>query len=173
MATKLTTFAAALAIFLPNTTFPESASIVESSQRVASFALTIKETSDACALSYSREKQERFISLLLKPPCHFVLDWQRNIKAIPYEDLGPATVVIIVGTPISDNDPAHANLRIRDDCGAQIQGIVIRQNGVSALKQVHDAVRCANNGVDEKEFWFVSHNDKESDPNGTKSSPAR
>lgn len=90
--------------------------------------------------------------LLSLPPCRFVLGWQGRVKAYRYEDLGPGIVAIVIGTPIQDKEGAYKALAQRNDCGARIQGVVFRSDGVYPLPKAQDAVRCADNGVDEKEF---------------------
>ena len=126
-------------------------------QQVGEFKVTITDAGQVCTLRYIGPLHKGSARLLPSPPCHFVLDWQGQVKTYRYEDLGPGLVVVVIGTPIQDREGAYRALAQRNDCGAQIQGIVFRNDGVFPLPKAHDAVRCADNGVDEREFWSLTH----------------
>lgn len=121
------------------------------------FKVAITESDQACTLRYLGPTGAGSVGLLPSPPCRLVLDWQGRVKTHSYDDLGPGVVAVVIGTPIEDPEHDHKALLMRADCGAQIQGVVFRNNGVFPLPQAHDVVRCADNGVDEREFWSLSH----------------
>jgi len=125
--------------------------------RLYEVTLSLDIADGSCRLSHRGPLGERNLTLPLRPPCAFVQDSKGEIKAPEYRDLGPARIAVVIGTPILANDPAYAALRTRSDCGAQIQPILVRKGGAVDLLQLHDSIRCARNGMDEKEFWFLAH----------------
>ena len=93
------------------------------------------------------------LSLVPRPPCHFSLGHEGKVQRFTYPELDDATVVIVIGTP-PEKDLAEP-LTLRDDCGEESQGVILRQELVSLSERVaRGSLKCADAGVDEKEFWL-------------------
>lgn len=127
-------------------------------EALGGYRVAIENAGEVCALQVRRERADRVmtVTLSLTPPCHFVRDWQGNIQSYRYADLGPAQVVAVVGTPVPEGQLPEA-LRGRGDCGGQLQAVLVRADAVDAVATVHDTVRCADSGLDERVFWSLSH----------------
>ncbi len=120
---------------------------------IAGYELILEQRGDRCTVSYSRAGFADELSLSPKPPCHFAMSSEGEVQHFTYSNHDDATVVIVIGTP-PEEDPAEP-LTLRDDCGLESQGIILRPAAVSLSERVaRGSIKCAGVGVDEKEFWL-------------------
>jgi len=115
---------------------------------------TIVLNKDKCTLSINDSIEKK---LDLTPKCIFVKE--NNLKKIEIKFINDINsyVLIIIGRSVK-NHPDFPFTKTRNDCGSQLQAIIIPKKGALRLsKVITDSITCAAIGVDEKEFWIISH----------------
>lgn len=128
----------------------------------------------------SRDGGEQRVPLALTPPCHLLL-WAAppparagapsdgvaignmgQPMAWRYPGVRGATIVAVIGDPISEERRADPIVRKRLDhglrCAPAIQAVLLTANGAKATKKRADfGLTCVEGGVDEKVFWILAH----------------
>jgi hypothetical protein len=123
--------------------------------KLKGYTLNLQEHDGKCLITYVGQKQKGALVLGIKPPCQFVRDYKTAPLSYTYKDAQYATVLIIVG---AIGDPESEDPLMKQQCGTQAQGILIRHEGISASKRiVRGDIWCPAKGADEKEFWMFAH----------------
>lgn len=92
----------------------------------------------------------------IKPDCFFVKNSASGKIDIKfYNDIG-ATVLLVVGT-ISPKDKEYPLTLKRNDCGTQIQALILKKGKPTLSKVFSNTLVCAGVGTDEKMFYILSH----------------
>lgn len=108
--------------------------------------------SESCSLSIDNE----ILNIEMKPRCYFVAgDSGKDVGVKYYDDIG-AHVLLIVGTP-APKDPDYPLTLKRDDCGEQLQALIIKKTTSLLSKVSSNTLVCAGIGVDEKVYYILSH----------------
>lgn len=92
------------------------------------------------------------------PPCHFLRNEHGAPQTFSYEDKGVATLLVAVGTPLSE--PKRMEWGIDKDvvCGEEAQGILFTGDGIKVSEMtLSEVVLCRDYGADEKIFWHFAH----------------
>jgi hypothetical protein len=95
------------------------------------------------------------IPLEMDGDCHFI---KRSgiIHTKYYKDIN-AHVVLIVGDPLP-KDPNYPLTVSRSDCGSTIKALIVNETSIYLSdKSFSETVTCAGVGVDEKEYYMLSH----------------
>lgn len=115
---------------------------------------------DQCVLSVlGADSTQSTLKLEMKPPCFFSRS-EGEIQTYAFEDVGVDSVLIVVGTPVPNDDIDKWNLSDKEAqrCGAQHQGVVISESTVALSQRVSTGgVACRDYGIDQKEFWMYAH----------------
>ena len=131
------------------------------SAHILDYKLTIESQNNSCLLNYQSSSATGQIALSPRPPCYFVRRESNEPQSFAYKDVGVRAVLIVVGTPINNKQRKVWNLSNDLVCGAEIQGILIRDNEIRSSKNVlRGGVTCKDKGSDEKNFWFFAHENK-------------
>lgn len=97
--------------------------------------------------------------LVPEPPCFFLRNPANKPQYFSYEDVKIDAVLIIIGTPVSDNVRKEWGLPEDAVCGMDSQGVLIKTNDVLVTKNILEGgVLCKDSGSDEKNFWYFAHN---------------
>lgn len=92
----------------------------------------------------------------MKPACYFVRNSASGeIDMKYYKDID-THVLLVVGT-ISPKDKEYPLTLKRDDCGTQIQALLIKGKEAILSKVSSNTLICAGVGTDEKMFYILSH----------------
>lgn len=122
--------------------------------QAAGYELSLFERDSGCQVAFEGHGREGEHTTALEPPCRFVRGPHgKEVQTITYDDIGDATVLIVVGTPGEMAVPA---LDPPGYCGTQSQGLILRDEEVVLSERVGRGRKC-NLGEDEKEFWLFSH----------------
>lgn len=135
----------------------QAAAAVTDSTSIAGFRLQLRQQDGTCALAYSGRLQGQ-IDILPKPPCYFLRRQTEHPQSFSYPDVDIKAVLIIAGTPLTDE--ARRGWRLPPDlvCGEETQAVFVRDSSVGVSRTVHrGGVACRDKGVDEKEFWAFVH----------------
>jgi hypothetical protein len=106
-----------------------------------------------CTVNFNENESK----LLLENDCYFVRNSNSNsIRAEYYSDI-KSHVLLIVGSTVK-NDPSFPITETRNDCGSQLQGLIISDIETMRLSKVMpSSITCAGIGVDEKDYWIIGH----------------
>ena len=109
--------------------------------------------SEKCSLKLD----DKTLNIEMQPKCYFVKNSATESIGIKYYDDIKSHVLLIVGTSVP-KDPDYPLTLIRSDCGSQLQALIIK-NGKAQLssKTFSNTLTCAGVGVDEKEYYILSH----------------
>jgi hypothetical protein len=92
----------------------------------------------------------------LGPKCHFIKDGASGkVKSKYYADI-QSHVVLLLGNSVS-NEAVFPLSKTRNDCGSKLQALIISNRVQFSSKTLSDTFTCAGVGVDEKEFYMLSH----------------
>lgn len=107
----------------------------------------------SCVLMIGNEK----LSIKeMKPNCFFVKNSASGkTDSKYYDDIG-ANVLLVVGT-ISPKDKEYPLTLKRNDCGTQIQALILKKGKPTLSKVSSNTLICAGVGTDEKMFYILSH----------------
>ena len=121
---------------------------------VVSKTLTIVQENDKCYLLHN---SLRYL-LAPKPPCYFLRDSGNKPQYFSYNDVGTDAVLIITGSPVSDEIRKEWGVSKDAVCGIESQGVIIKRNKIIITKNVlKGGVLCKDSGSDEKNFWYFAH----------------
>jgi len=100
------------------------------------------------------------IPLTPKPPCFFLRNSDKNPQYFTYNDVNTDAVLIVTGTPVTDEIRKDWELPKNSVCGTDSQGVLIKTGKVSVTKStLEGGVLCKDSGSDEKNFWYFAHNE--------------
>ncbi len=123
--------------------------------KVRGYELRLEDREGKCVVAYTGRKRRGETTLEIPPPCQFARNWRGEPQSYTYQDLGPATVLIVVGGPL---DARRTDPLMKEGCGTQAQAILLRRSGVSASKKIgKGSTLCPSAGLDEKMFSFLAH----------------
>jgi hypothetical protein len=95
-----------------------------------------------------------------KPPCFFLRKLDKKPQYFSYKDVNIDAVLIVTGSPVSDEVRKDWGLPKDAICGMVSQGVLIKTGKVSVTKNVLEGgVLCKDIGSDEKNFWYFAHNE--------------
>lgn len=121
---------------------------------VLSKTLRIVNKNEKCFLIHNTSETV----LVPGPPCFFLRNSENKPQYFSYGDVEIDAVLIITGTPVSDDIRKEWGLSEDAVCGMESQGVLIKTNDVLVTKNVLDGgVLCKDNGSDEKNFWYFAH----------------
>ena len=106
-----------------------------------------------CSLSVGNKKVG---DVAMTPACYFVKGSASGKVDIKYYKDIDTHVLLLVGT-ISPKDKDYPLTLKRDDCGTQIQALLIKGNEATLSKVSSNTLLCAGVGTDEKMFYILSH----------------
>jgi len=130
--------------------------------KINNYNLTITSNGNGCLLDYNG-RSTGTIRLIPKPPCYFLRrDKGGPVKKFSYPDVKINAVIIIAGTPITDEVRKDYRLPPDTVCGSEAQGILFSKTGIrlSRAEILYGGVACRDSGVDEKDFWHFAHHEK-------------
>jgi len=128
---------------------------------IAGYKLAIIEDDGKCELFYQGEKGSGKLPLGPQPPCRFLTQAGGTLEFYAYSDVKVKALLVIVGTPKKPDPTIPVTMKKNYYCGDEIQGVLIRGDGVYITKLVMDAgLACTNLGLDEKFFWIFAHEKK-------------
>ncbi len=100
--------------------------------------------------------------LTLSPPCYFSRTGKGEIKSFSYPAQKIDQTFIVIGGSLSDGVRSEWGLSDNLVCGAEMQGILIKNNTVTfSNSTLKNGVFCRDTGIDEKKFWYFAHEKKE------------
>jgi hypothetical protein len=124
---------------------------------VAGYELRAEARDGRCVVSFVGRENRGELGLAPLPPCRFIRDFRGDPQHVVYKDIGEATVLIVVGTPVTLGAEAAPPGR-GEGCGTESQGIIVRKQGVLVSARVNrGSLKCPSRGQDEKEFWLFAH----------------
>jgi hypothetical protein len=102
------------------------------------------------------------LQLAPQPPCHFLrLPGSDAPRSLSYADVNTEAVLIVSGTPASENTRRTWGLEPGLVCGEESQGVLVRNGAVLVTRAVRrGGVTCRDKGVDEKEYSAFAHDEK-------------
>ncbi len=119
-----------------------------------SHEIKVIEESEKCYLVYGNEK--KLISP--KPPCHFLRSPKQTPQYYSYANIGVDAVLIVSGSPVSNETRKEWGLSDDLVCGVDSQGVLIKNGEIHVPDKVLEGgVLCRDKGSDEKNFWYFSH----------------
>ncbi len=131
---------------------------ISDSAAIQDYKLSLMPRDNSCVLNYQNFSESGKVDFTLKPPCYFLRRESSEPQRFSYQDAGVKTVIIVVGTPINEETMKAWNLSDDLVCGGEIQGIIIKENGIKlSSKILKGGVWCKDKGADEKDFWFFAH----------------
>lgn len=148
------------------TTKSDSDPIVEAVTDTAVAAgqqLEIITREDDCVLrvnaNSATEKQE--MQLSPKAPCHFLrMPGSTSPRSLQFDDVNTEAVLIVSGTPASEESRIIWKLEPGLVCGEESQGVLVRNGAVLVTQAVRKGgITCRDKGVDEKEYWAFAHDE--------------
>jgi hypothetical protein len=75
-----------------------------------------------------------------------------------YNDVGVDAVIIVIGSPLTDDERRRWKDAEGLFCGKATQALLVRSQGVLVSNEVmRGGVVCATSGVDEKRFYQFAH----------------
>lgn len=99
----------------------------------------------------------KILNIEMKPRCYFVKHSSSGKVGVKYYDDIDAHVLLIVGTS-APKDPEYPLTLKRDDCGEQVQALIIKKDKALLSSEIFSNVlTCAGVGVDEKGYYILSH----------------
>ena len=119
--------------------------------------LSLLDENGSCVLhSIAPGKTTRFV-LGPEPPCYFVR-YKGKLEYFTYPRLDADFVVIMFGTPFSDEDKKVWEIRDNDICGKSAQALIIKNNVVQVTEKISKGgLSCTYGGHDEKDYWLFAH----------------
>jgi hypothetical protein len=140
-------------------------------------------TGEACTIEHRADGSEiGTLTLDLRPPC-YLLTWRQNPPttrqeaggsdglpigtigdpmAWQYASAGGVVALAIIGDPFPENLRQSSLYRLREQqgltCASSIQAILLLGNRIRLSKKRENvAVFCAELGLEEQDFWMLSH----------------
>lgn len=99
----------------------------------------------------------KILNLEMQPKCYFVKDSSTGTVGIKYYSDINSHVLLIVGDP-APKDPDYPLTLTRSDCGNKLQALIVRnKTALLSAKVFSNTLTCAGIGVDEKEYYILSH----------------
>lgn len=93
----------------------------------------------------------------MKPNCYFVKHSNTGDTRVKYYKDIDAHVVLVSGSS-AVKDPKYPLTLKRNDCGTQIQALIIKKGIPQLSSKIFSHTRiCAGLGADEKEYYILSH----------------
>ena len=124
---------------------------------IEGYELQIVADKTSCKLVSNKAGEKKTISLNIKQPCHFVRRDNGETQQHAYPDKSIQALVLIIGTPISEEKRQKWNLEKGLICGEQRQAIFITANKIDASESILEGgVACKDKGADEKDFAFFA-----------------
>jgi hypothetical protein len=131
-------------------------SVVTDSAVVDGVRLWVLEREGACALRHDGPTPGE-LPLVPTPPCR-ITHSGGTAQRFAYPDVGVRAALVVLGTVPADSVLARYSLLAGAICGAELQGILLRESRVEATRSVRrGGVTCRDDGVDEKEFHAFAH----------------
>ena len=131
-------------------------SVVTDSAVVDGVRLWVLEREGACALRHDGPTPGE-LPLVPTPPCR-ITHRGGSAQRFAYPDVGVRAALVVLGTVPADSVLARYSLLAGAICGAELQGILLRETRVEATRSVRrGGVTCRDDGVDEKEFHAFAH----------------
>lgn len=128
----------------------------------ASTSLLEKVEIEGFEISLDKQKcllavDNKSLKIQMTSMCHFVKNSNTSTIRVKYYDDIDSHVLLIVGTS-SPKNPEYPLTIKRNDCGSQLQALIIKKTGSSlSSKILSNTLTCAGIGVDEKDFYILSH----------------
>ncbi|HEB94167.1 MAG TPA: hypothetical protein ENI94_12030 [Gammaproteobacteria bacterium] len=99
----------------------------------------------------------RALNIEMQSKCYFVKDSGTGIVGVKYYSDIESHVLLIVGNSVS-KDPDYPLTLTRNDCGSKLRALVIKnKTAMLSVKIFSNTLTCAGIGVDEKEYYILSH----------------
>ncbi len=109
--------------------------------------------SEKCSLNVDGKT----FNIEMKPKCYFVKRSGAEFVGVKYYDDINSHELLIVGTS-APKDPEYPLTLTRTDCGSQLQALIINNKTAKlSSKTFSNTLTCAGVGVDEKEYYILSH----------------
>lgn len=113
----------------------------------------LKLDTKSCQLDFGT----KIMNLDMGEKCHFIKEGNTEDVIVKYYSDKELHVVLIVGDSVIEN-PEYPVTMNRDDCGSIINALLVNKNNIRiSSKTLNDTVTCASVGVDEKEYYMLSH----------------
>ncbi len=132
---------------------------IQSEEKVFIGDYTISLDREKCLATYSQKGKSNsgHMKLALAAPCFFMKEYNTGRVRSEYFSDNNTTVIIITGTPVK-NDPAFPISSKRDDCGSQMQAVVLKGNGKLELSKIQQgSIYCSGLGAPEPSYWLFGH----------------
>ena len=98
--------------------------------------------------------------LKITPPCYF-LRRDGELLSYAYKDIKAQGVLIVVGKIANAETKKIFGASEEDVCGEDAQGIVFKKTEIIIPEEIFEGgLICKDFGIDEKNFWDLSHPDK-------------
>ena len=120
--------------------------------------LSLIDRNGTCVIRSVAPGKTTEISLRIKPPCYFVRHkGEKEPLRFTYPHRDADFVVIMFGTPLSDDERKMFDIKEGRICGSATQGLIIHNNAVRVSKKILDGGHtCTDGGKDEKNFWYFA-----------------
>lgn len=131
---------------------------VTDSATVLGTELKILTVGEQCILQTNSDGANEKLKLQPAPPCFFSRRDEGSPQSFNYPEQGIESTLIILGSPLGEEDRERWEVNEADHCGKASQGIIVRHGKIEISKKpVLHGVRCKDQGVDEKDFWYFAH----------------
>lgn len=166
---------------LPSAAAQQAPSTMPQAQMLAGYAIHLTVTDQTCVVEHRSDRGNAGkLTLSLRPPC-YLLYWRLpppvrqhgfsngspiggvgRPMAWRYDGANGATVIAVIGDPISasfqQDDVYRLRMQQGMQCAGSVQGILLRDDRIElSSKREQIGVLCAELGMDEKDFWLLAH----------------
>jgi hypothetical protein len=130
--------------------------------RAEGYTFILKQEAGRCVVSFTGTEHSGRLTLAPAPPCQFVRNESGGLKYFKYNDVGVDAVIIVIGSPLTDDERRRWKDAEGLFCGKTTQALLVRPQGVLVSSEImRGGVVCATSGVDEKRFYQFAHPIKE------------
>lgn len=134
--------------------------IVTDSCKFLGATLRLIQEGDSAYLEAEDPNRKLTGKLRITPPCYFL---RRNgeLLSYAYKDIKAQGVFIVVGKIANTETKKIFGASEEDVCGEDAQGVVFKKGEIIIPEEIFEGgLICKDFGIDEKNFWDLSHPDK-------------
>ena len=92
----------------------------------------------------------------MEPTCYFAKKSNQNEATVEYfEDIDSHVVVVVEKTGVKSSKFSYS--LERDDCSYKSRALIIKDGVITISSGVFDGFSCAGKGLDQKDYWILSH----------------
>jgi hypothetical protein len=125
---------------------------------ISGYDLTLKASKDSCLLESKIGDNVTSTNLKVEPPCYFLRQENRKLQSFSYENIGVLSVIMVIGSPISEKKKEKWTIEEDVVCGESRQGVLFKESGIAITEKILEGgVVCKDKGADEKDFWYFAH----------------